>query len=78
MAKDIVVYTQGGGGLFCNKEVEFLSQKGVEFQEKDVGADEKAMRELIEIGVMTTPVTVIDGEVVVGFDTKRIEELLAK
>lgn len=36
------------------------------------------MRELIEIGVMTTPVTVIDGEVVVGFDTKKIEELLAK
>ena len=36
------------------------------------------MRELIEIGVMTTPVTVIDGEVVVGFDTEKIEELLVK
>ena len=59
-------------------EIEFLSQKGVEFQEKDVGADERAMRELIEIGVMTTPVTVIDGEVVVGFNAKKIEELLAK
>ena len=34
------------------------------------------MRELITIGVMTTPVTVIDGEVVVGFDRKRLEELL--
>ena len=36
------------------------------------------MRELIGIGVMTTPVTVIDGEVVVGFNAKKIEELLAK
>ncbi len=36
-----------------------------------------AMAELVEIGVMTTPVTVIDGEVVVGFDQKRLEELLA-
>ena len=35
------------------------------------------MSELIKIGVMTTPVTVIDGEVVVGFDRKRLEELLA-
>ena len=39
--------------------------------------DETAMRELITIGVMTTPVTLIDGEVVVGFDRKRLEELLA-
>ncbi len=35
------------------------------------------MGELMEIGVMTTPVTVVDGEVVVGFDRKRLEELLA-
>lgn len=36
------------------------------------------MKELVEIGVMTTPVTVIDGEVVVGFDVRKLEELLAK
>jgi hypothetical protein len=35
------------------------------------------MNELIKIGVLTTPVTVIDGEVVVGFNRKRLEELLA-
>ena len=35
------------------------------------------MEELMKIGVMTTPVTVIDGQVVVGFDRKRLEELLA-
>lgn len=35
------------------------------------------MEELVKIGVMTTPVTVIDGEVVVGLDQKRLEELLA-
>ena len=34
------------------------------------------MEELVKIGVMTTPVTVIDGQVVVGFDRKRLEELL--
>ena len=45
--------------------------------QKDVTEDPEAMEELIKIGVMTTPVTVIDGEVVVGFDQKRLEELLA-
>ncbi len=56
---------------------EFLSQKGVAFEEKNVITSEAAMEELVKIGVMTTPVTVIDGEVVVGFDQKRLEELLA-
>ena len=39
--------------------------------------DQSAMNELIKIGVLTTPVTVIDGEVVVGFDQQKLEELLA-
>jgi len=40
-------------------------------------ADEEAMAELEKIGVLSTPVTVIDGEVVVGFDRRKLEELLA-
>ncbi|MHB0868575.1 MAG: glutaredoxin family protein [Chloroflexota bacterium] len=55
---------------------EFLSQKGVPYIERDVVTDEKAMEELAEIGYMTTPVITIDGEVVVGFDRRRLEELL--
>ena len=35
------------------------------------------MDELLKIGVMTTPVTVIDGQLVVGFDRARLEDLLA-
>jgi hypothetical protein len=49
----------------------------VSFVEKDVIADPEAMAELEKISVLSTPVTVIDGEVVVGFDRKRLEELLA-
>ena len=40
-------------------------------------ADPEARSELEKIGVMTTPVTVIDGEVVVGFDRRKLEALLA-
>ena len=35
------------------------------------------MAELTAIGVMTTPVIVVDGEVVIGFDRERLESLLA-
>ncbi len=47
------------------------------FLKGDVINDQTAMDELMEIGVMTAPITVIDGEVVVGFDRKKLEELLA-
>jgi len=63
--------------VFCDRTEEFLSARGIPFVLKDVIEDPVAMEELIKIGVMTTPVTVIDGEVVVGFDQKRLDELLA-
>lgn len=34
------------------------------------------MAELEDLGVLSTPVTVIDSEVIVGFNRKRLEELL--
>lgn len=56
---------------------EYLSQEGIEFIERDIAQDEQALAELEELGVMTTPVTVINGELVVGFDKPRLERLLA-
>ena len=55
---------------------EFLRQKGVEFTEKDISADEQALEELMKMGYSATPVTVIDGEAVVGFNRVRLEQLL--
>ncbi len=34
------------------------------------------MEELEKLGIMTTPVTVIDGEIVIGFDRKKLDELI--
>ena len=55
---------------------EFLSQRGIEFVERNVAEDESALAELEQLGVFTTPVTVIDGEVVIGFDRERLNALL--
>jgi glutaredoxin len=62
--------------MFCSRVKEFLSQKGVSFTERDIVQDPQALVELEALGVMTTPVTVVDGEVVVGFDRARLEQLL--
>jgi glutaredoxin len=55
---------------------EFLHQRGVPFTEKDVSADEQALNELMQMGYSATPVTIIDGEAVVGFNRARLEQLL--
>ena len=62
--------------MFCGKVKEFLSQNKIEFTDRNIAADENALTELEKLGYMTTPVTVIDGEVVVGFDHTRLENLL--
>ena len=56
---------------------EFLSQKGIPFTDKNVIEDAEAMEELERLKVLTTPVTVIDGEIVIGFDRKKLDALLA-
>lgn len=55
---------------------EFLSQNKIDFTDRNIAADETALTELEKIGYMTTPVTVIDGEVVVGFDLTKLGTLL--
>ncbi len=62
--------------MFCGKVKEFLSQNNIGFLERNIAADDTALQELEKLGYMTTPVTVIDGEVVVGFDRPKLERLL--
>jgi len=62
--------------MFCGKVKEFLSQNKIEFVDRNIAADETALAELEKLGYMTTPVTVVDGEVVIGFDRARLEHLL--
>ena len=62
--------------MFCGKVKEFLHQKGITYTEKDVSADAQALDELMDRGDYATPVTLIDGEAVVGFNRTKLEQLL--
>ena len=62
--------------MSCEREKEFLSQKGIAFTARNIREDREALEELLKLGYQATPVTVIDGEVVVGFDRGKLERLL--
>jgi len=58
---------------------EFLSQRGIPFEERDVSRDRAAAEELVRsTGQMGVPVTIIDGQTVIGFDQPRLEEILSE
>ena len=62
--------------MFCDKVKEFLSRNKIEFVDRNIAADESALSELEKLGYLTTPVTLINGEMVVGFDVPKLQSLL--
>ncbi len=63
---------------YCHLVKEYLKEKGVEFEDIDVSQNESALQELVQkTGAMAVPVIDIDGEIVIGFDKEKIDQLLA-
>jgi len=63
---------------YCKMVKEYLSSKGVSYHSFDVSQDKAALKEMVKVsGQMGVPVTVINGEVVVGFDKNQIDSLLS-
>ena len=56
---------------------EFLSAHEIEFTERNIRRDPEAKQYVIEtLGVEAVPLTMIGGEMVIGFDQARLEALL--
>lgn len=55
---------------------EYLLQKGIPYEEKNVDVDYEARNEMIKRGIRAVPSFLIGGEVIVGLDRTRIEELV--
>jgi glutaredoxin-like protein NrdH len=75
-ARQIVVYSTPGCAA-CDRVKELLARQGVAFTVRDIVEDEQALSELSQLGVLSTPVTLIDGQIVLGFNRRKIEQLLA-
>ncbi len=55
---------------------EYLSKKGVSFEETNIREVPGAIEELLALGVMATPAMLIDGKVLVGFDPDEVDRAL--
>ncbi len=72
----ITMYTTPTCG-YCHQAKRFLAERGMRFIDYDVSRDSKAAEEMVRVsGQMGVPVIVVDGEVIVGFNRPRLEELL--
>ena len=62
---------------YCVTLKEFLKEHQVEFESVNVAEDAQAREEMIKkTGQMEAPIVEIDGEVIIGFNKKKICQLL--
>ena len=62
---------------YCKMAKDYLSAKGVSYQNIDVSSNKTSAEEMVKIsGQMGVPVIVINNQVLVGFDKSRIDALL--
>ncbi len=73
---EVVVYTAPWCGS-CRKTLAYLTQQGVDFENRDIEADDEWREELLEkTGGTSIPVVDIDGELIHGYDPQRMAQLL--
>ncbi len=56
--------------------MEFLSRQKIAYTHKDVRADPEAMKELLALGSRSTPTIVVDGEVMMGFESDKLLKMI--
>jgi glutaredoxin 3 len=57
--------------------MEYLSQKGIPFTERNVGKDPKAREELMALGTLSLPVIIIGDKRLTGFNPNAIDAALS-
>lgn len=63
---------------WCHKAKEYLTEKGIAFEDVNVAADQQRAEEMVKkSGQMGVPVIDINGEIIIGFDHGAIEAALA-
>jgi glutaredoxin len=73
----VVIYTTPTCG-FCHQLKNYFRQRGIPFTEHDVSQDPYRAREMVQIsGQQGVPVSIVDGQLVLGADMSRINQILA-
>lgn len=63
--------------VYCKTLKEYLASRQITYKEIDVSENEKELEKMVAIsGQMGVPVVEIDGNVVIGFDREKIDQIL--
>lgn len=74
--KSITIYTTPTCP-YCHQAKEYFKEQKLDFKEIDVAADSAAAQEMIQkTGQLGVPVIEVDGQLLVGFDKKKLEKML--
>ena len=74
--KNVIIYTTQTC-VYCKMAKEYFIENNIEYEEKDVAIDSEASEEMIKkTGQLGVPRIDIDGEIIIGFDKEKIENLL--
>lgn len=72
---EVKIYTMPGCG-YCKQVKRHLMKHGIPFQEINLKEDKAGQKFMNERGYTGVPVTVIQGEEIVGFQLDRVDQLL--
>ena len=73
--KTVEIYTSDAC-IQCIKAKEFLKSNNIEYIERNISKNSVDRKALIGMGYMSIPVTIINGQHVLGFDLNRMKDLL--
>lgn len=76
MSKKIRIYSTPTC-TYCIILKRYLDEKNIEYENLDVSQNEEAQKEMIaKTNQMGVPVVDIDGEIIIGFDKEKIDNIL--
>jgi glutaredoxin-like YruB-family protein len=78
-AKNTVVVYSTPACPICKRAKTYLQKRGVDYEDIDVSASEESAHEMIHrSGQLGTPVIFVGEQMMIGFNQKKMEEMLAK
>lgn len=73
---DVTIYSTPACG-YCKKAKGFFADNDVEYTEHDVSDNKEKREEMVQkSGQMGVPVTIVNDEIIVGFDKHKLTQVL--
>lgn len=64
------------GCSHCQSAKKYLDGKKIEYEYIDVNSDQESRKEIMKLGARSVPVITINDNVIIGFNSDKIDEAL--